>query len=327
MSLRLKDEVVLDWLLEKNQPSVRYLALTQLLGRSERDDDVRSAKEMIPKSGWAAGILSKQHPEGWWVRGVSLYGPEYISTNWMLLILSDLGLTRRNAQIHRACELWLKMFAKKDGGFGSERWKEGHLCTTGNMARALVKFGYGDHPEVKRAFDWMLKHRNKKGGWSCRAVDISRIGRTFDSWEPMSAFAALPKQKWSRGLKDAVESGAEFFLEGELHKQGARYEPWYRFHYPVHYYYDLLVALDFMTTLGYGLDPRLDYAVELLKTKRRSDGRWNLDAVHPDVEGGIGESYRKHPNNRPTPFSLEQPGEPSKMITLTAMRVLSRLNR
>jgi hypothetical protein len=316
----MTQQKVVDWLLEKNQPSIRYLTLTQLLGGSENDVEVQSAKKMIPKVGWAADILAKQHAEGWWAVKVSLYRPKYVSTNWMLLILSDLELTKENPRIRKACELWIKRMAKKDGGFGSENWKEGHLCTVGNTARALVKFGYSDHPKVKRSFDWMVKHQSKRGGWSCFGS-----GRNLDSWEPMSAFAALPKQKWSRSMKQAVEKGAQFFLERELHKQGDRYKPWYRFHYPIHYYYDILVGLDFMTTLGYTNEPRLGYAIKLLKAKRRADGRWNLDAIHPDVEGGMAEWYKKHPKDKPTPFSLEQAGKPSKMVTLTAMRVLNRL--
>jgi hypothetical protein len=141
----------------------------------------------------------------------------------------------------------------------------------------------------------------------------------------MSAFVVFPKPKWTEGMKRAVESAAEFYLQRELHIQGAHYPPWYRFHYPVHYYYDLLVGLDFMTALGYGDDPRLAHAISHLKSKRRSDGRWNLDAVHPDVEGKIAEWFAANPKHTPTPFALEKAGEPSKMITLRALSVLSRL--
>jgi len=308
------------WLLEKSQPSIRYLTLTQLLGKTEDDAEVQSAKSLIPKVGWAADILAKQDPGGWWVGPESLYQPKYLSTNWMLLILSDLGLTKEEPGIRKACELWMERMAKKDGGFGSERWKEGHLCTVGNTARALVKFGYEDHPKVTRAFEWMVRHQAKLGGWSCFGS-----GRNLDSWEPMSAFAALPKQKWNKSMAQTVEKAAEFFLERRLHKQGTNYKPWYRFHYPIHYYYDILVGLDFMTALGYVDDPRLSYAIKLLKSKRRRDGRWNLDAAHPDVAGGMAEWYKKHPKDKPTPFSLEQAGKPSKIITLTAMRVLRRI--
>jgi hypothetical protein len=82
-----------------------------------------------------------------------------------------------------------------------------------------------------------------------------------------------------------------------------------------------------MTSLGYGGDKRMEHAIEVLKKKKDpKTGRWNLDAVHPDVEGGIAEFYAKHPKERPIPFALERPGQPSKMITLKAMLVLKRLN-
>ena len=152
----------------------------------------------------------------------------------MLLILSDLGLTKREDRIEKACNLWIRKFAKNDGGFGMESSKKSHVCTAGNMARALVNFGYDDHPRVKSAFEWLAKNSSDSGGWSCFGS-----GRNLDSWEPLSAFAVYPKEKWTHSMKMAVEKGAEFFLERELHVQGDNYNPWYRFHYPVHYYYDL----------------------------------------------------------------------------------------
>jgi hypothetical protein len=140
----------------------------------------------------------------------------------------------------------------------------------------------------------------------------------------MSAFAAYPKQKWTRSLKRAIDRGAEFYLKRELHKEGERYEPWYRFHFPEHYYYDLLVGLDFLTALGYGSDKRLNYAIGLVKQKKGPDGKWSLDAAHPDVDASIAKWYKQRP---PIPFALEEVGEPSKMITLKALRVLKRIER
>ena len=312
----------MDWLLEEDQPSIRYLTMTHLLARPESSSEVKDARKAITQTGWAKEILDKQNPAGWWVSGENLYQPKYLSTNWMLLILSDLGLTKEDPRIAKACQMWIKRFAKRDGGFGTDGAKSSHLCVVGNTARALVKFGYVDHPKVKSAFEWFVKNQSKLGGWSCFLG-----GRNLDSWEPLSAFAVYPRQKWTRGMKLAVERGAEFFLERELHKQGTHYEPWYRFHYPVHYYYDLLVGLDFMTALGYSDDKRLSHAISTLKKKGRPDGKWNLDATHPDVEGGMAEWFRRHPKRAPVPFALEKVGEPSKILTLSAMLVLNRLNQ
>ncbi len=302
-------------MLEEDQPSIRYLTLTELLDKPRNDPDVKSAAAKLAKVGWAAEILNREDPRGWWVTERSLYRPKYLATNWMLLTLSDLGVTRADARIHTACELWIERFAKPDGGFGVDRSKKSELCLVGNTARALVKFGYEDHPKVRSVLRWLAREQKENGGWHCWS--LNPINGTIDPWEGMSAFAAYPKQKWTRSIKRAVERGAEFYLSRELHKQGQHSEPWYRFHFPEHYYYDLLVGLDFLTALGYGSDKRMSYAVNLLKQKRRPDGKWNLDAVHPD-----GPHYTRPP----TPFSLEQVGEPSKMITLKALRVLRRIN-
>jgi hypothetical protein len=189
------------------------------------------------------------------------------------------------------------------------------------MARAMIRFGYQDDPRVPATLAWFVETASPLGGWSCFGS-----GRNLDSWEALGAFAAYPRSRWTPEMRACVDRAAEFFLERELHQQGERYEPWFRFHHPVHYYYDLLVGLDLLTALGHAKDPRLAFALAHLRERRRSDGRWALDAVHPDVEGSMVEWYRRHPKDRPTPLALEIPGRPSKMITLTAMQVLQRVD-
>jgi len=310
---------VVGWLLEEDQPSMKYLTLTELLGRSDNDQEVKTARKIITKVGWAKDILEKQLPSGCWYHEKSLFNPTFGATFWMLLVLSDLGLTREDSGIEKACQLWMDRSATKDGGFSQSGKSSGHLCITGNAARALVKFGYVDHPKVRKAFEWIVKNQAELGGWSCWNFGNKRSGRTLDSWEPLSAFAVCPRQKWTRSMKLACERGAEFFLEHELHKQGSRWEPWYRFHYPVHYYYDLLVGLDFMTALGYSGDKRLVYATSLLKEKKRSDGRWNVDSNRPEESAALAAFRKKNPRSKNlTPVVLEKPGQPSKMITLKA---------
>ena len=311
---------VLDWLLEDDQPAVRYRTLRGVLGRPETDSEVREARRRIPHVGWAADILSHRNPDGWWVDGTSLYTPKYLSTNWQMIVLSDLGLTREIPPVEASCELWMRRFAAQGGGVGGNSGGIAHHCVAGNQARALIRFGYADDPRVLRTLEWLVETAAPQGGWSCWGS-----GRNLDSWEGLSAFAVYPRSRWTGAMKASVERGAEFFLERELHRQGERYAPWFRLHYPHHYYYDLLVGLDVLTRLGYRDDPRLRFALSFLKKKRRKDGRWNLDAVHPDVEGHMGEWYRKHPKRRPIPQVIETPGKPSKMVTLLAQTVLDRV--
>ncbi len=324
--LFLENSSVTNWLLESNQPSVRYLVLTELLGKSNKDSDVKSARGNITKFGWAKDMLDELTPSETWNNKARIWEPKYVAPFWRLLVLSDLGLTKKEAAVDKACQVWMKRFATADGGFSAFSKNEGHLCITGNMARALVKFGYADHPKVRRAFQWFVKTQSDRGGgWSCWNFGNHRGGRNLDSWEPLSAFAVYPRQKWTRGMKSAAGKGAEFYLQRGLHRQGSRYEPWYRFHYPHHYCYDLLVGLDFMTALGYSADKRLGYAISLLKEKRRSDGRWNLDAETPDPEDPQGKWDKAHPDSGSIHLTLERAGKPSEMITLTALKILNRI--
>jgi len=133
---------VLDWLLEPDQLSVRYLTLNRFLGKSETDSDVRDAKARIPSAAWAAQILGRRDPGGWWVRDRHPSYPKYISTNWNLLALSDLGATRGIPKVRASCEYWMDKSPLKGGGVGGMSNGHGHHCYTGNMARALIRFGY-----------------------------------------------------------------------------------------------------------------------------------------------------------------------------------------
>ena len=322
---------VLSWLLGRDQPSIRYRTLTELLHRPQGDPEVREARREIPVVGWAASILGGRDPAGWWVRPENHYWPKYVSTNWMMLVLSDLGLSRENPAIRASCERWMRMKPLQKGAAGTHLPGSLHHCVVGNAARALIRFGYADDPRVREGLDWLVETANAKGGWSCFGSNRGPSrGRTLDSWEGLSALAAYPRAKRTPPMQRAIELGAEFYLERELHRQGRKYPPWYRFHYPLHYYYDVLVGLEMLASLGYGDDPRLRFAISLLEQKRRPDGRWNLDAVHPDVKGSSLATrwerwYRAHPKDRPTPFALETVGAPSKMITLRALLVLDRV--
>jgi hypothetical protein len=271
--------------------------------------------------------LARRDPEGWWVRDRGWLEPRFVGTHWNLLALSDLGATRATPEVDRSCEYWMAKSPLEGGGVGGFGKGKGHHCYTANMARGLIRFGYEDDPRVRKTLDWIVRTCHPEGGWACRySTGGPSPSRSLDAWEGLGAFAAYPRPKWSTPMRSCVERSAEYYLEHELHQQGDRYEPWYRFHWPVRYYYDLLVGLDCLTALGYGNDRRLGYALDLLRQKRRPDGRWNLDAVQTDPDPESARWYAEHPAKRPAPLTFEAPGRPSKMITLRALTVLSRID-
>ena len=322
----MPEDKVLTWLLERSNPAIRYLALTQLLGQRPSDAEVRATRARIPQDPWVRQILAHRDPAGWWVRDRGWLEPRFIGTHWNLLALADLGASREIPEVAGSCEYWMAKSPLAGGGVGGFGKGKGHHCYTANMARGLIRLGYADDPRVRRTMEWLVRTAHPDGGWTCRfSRDGPATSRSLDAWEGLGAFAVYPRAKWTREMHAVVERTAEYYLERELHQQGDRYEPWYRFHWPTHYYYDLLVGLDCLTALGYGQDPRLGYALRLLRSKQRKDGTWNLDAVQTDPDPETARWFEAHPKQRPVPLTFEPAGRPSKMITLRARAVLSRL--
>lgn len=319
-----RDARTIEWLLEPAQPSVRYRVLRDLLDRPDGDAEVREARSRIGRVGWAADQLRLQGPKGFWERREPksipewvnfLYFPTYRSTNWRALVLADLGLDSSDPRIGRIAD---RMFEYKLRLGSPFNFFHEEVCIAGNTARLMTRFGYGDDRRVRKLFDWLLEDQRDDGGWNC----AQGAPGTLDCWEALAAFASVPPARRSPAMKRAIEQGAEFYLARRLFEEGRRYAPWFRFHFPTHYYYDLLVGLDVLTQLGFADDRRLDPALDHLRAQRRRDGRWTLGRIHPDLGPGL----RDDPHGpKSLPLEIEPAGQPSKWITLKALTVLKRV--
>jgi len=317
------DARVIDWLLEKDQPVARYHTLVDLLDRREDDPEVRSARSRMGRVGWAADQLHQQGPKGFWERREPrnvgewvnfLYFPKYLATNWRALVLADFGLDSTDPRIRKVADLIFEYKLRLGSPFN---FFHEEVCISANTARMLTRFGYGEDRRVRMLYDWLVEDQREDGGWNCSQGTPG----TLDAWEALAAFAALPKPKRSPKMEQAIEKGAEFYLERKLVEEGRKYAPWSRFHYPNHYYYDVLVGLDILTRLGFSGDRRLGPALGILRDKRQGDGRWLMDKAHPDVGPGI--SIGPDPK-KIEPLVVEPQGKPSKWITLKALSVLKR---
>lgn len=300
------DDPVMAWLLEPSEPSMRYLASRDLLRSRPGEATLARLRASVPRAGWAARVLAQQRERTWWATKRTGYTPKFRSTIWQLQILADLGLERRDERIANAVEFWFERHhSPRDGGYSPgarpEAQRAGHLCTTGNMVRSLIRLGYLGDERVASAIRWLVDEQLPDGGWDC----FGRRAGTLDAWEAMSALAEIPPGRRSPDVRRAVERGAEFFLRRRLLHEGPRFARWWWLRYPWHYFYDGLVGVDFLTALGYGRDPRMREALDYIASRRRPDGRWNLD----------------YANRYPW---FEAVDGPSKMITFLVLRAQRR---
>jgi hypothetical protein len=337
------------WLLEPENPSVRYFTLTDLLGRPKDDPQVLDAKRAIPTSAVVTKIFSRQDPAGFWESPEKPYQPKYKATYWQIMLLALLGLDRQDERVQRACEHIFK-FQLQEGGFselGERAAREEYLwkleaaqrrgkkpgeekpfiadlirqmelsCLTGNVVAALLRFGYGEDPRVGKAIAWLISIQNRDGGWLC-PYWTAHLRDTHSCFmgtiTPLEAFSELPVEERTKEMKQAIERGAEFLLMHRLFKADRHdfrviKQDWLEFGFPWFYRYDVLRGLLVLTRLGYTRDERLNDALELLLAKQGRDGRWILEST---------PAGRMH-------ASLGRKGKPSKWVTLNALRVLKWL--
>jgi hypothetical protein len=340
-------EKTLDWLLQEDNPSVRYFALRDLLDKKSGSFELIKLKSQILNSELITKIFAEQNPKGYWLDANSPYQLKYKSTYWTIILLGYLGIDKVDERLQKACE-YIFSFQHQEGGFMSEsrlslrRQYEWHLkrnkilpefnkwvvkmlhdsqssCLTGNMCAALIRLGYKDDIRVKKALNWLVSVQNQDGGWLCPywSAHINDTHGCFDGTIcPLEAFSEIPKEHQSIEMKKAIENGAEFLLmhhlyQADHHKYKTINSSWLKFTFPPFYRYNILRGLDVLTKLGYTKDKRLDDAIKILVKKQQKDGKWILENT---------PSGRMQAN-------IETKGKPSKWITLIALRVLKRLNK
>jgi len=141
---------VIEWLLEDENPSVRYFALTALLGKSRKSIEARDAKKAIMETGTVPKILKKQNKDGSFGIPEKFYRDKYKGTVWNLIILAEMAADPGDKRVKSACEFILKYSQDPaSGGFSYDESAKACTglpggvipCLTGNMVYSLVKLG------------------------------------------------------------------------------------------------------------------------------------------------------------------------------------------
>lgn len=322
------NDQVIEWLLEEDNPSVRYFTLTSLLNRPLSDLEVGAAREAIMKEGAVPKILADQNDDGSWRIPKRFYRDKYGGAVWNLLILAELAADPDDQRVTRACEFILAHSQEiLEGGFSydeSARTGGGLAsgvipCLTGNMVYSLIKLGYLKDERIQKAIDWIVKYQRADDGEL-----LAPLGDFYVRYEmcwgrhschmgvakTLKALAAVPSELRSEEHDDKIYELGEYFLNHHIYKKSHNLNEtarpgWLRFGFPLMYQTDVLELLDIFAALQIK-DSRLADAIEIVKSKQTKDGKWKL---HNSFNGK-------------TLVDIEKKGQPSKWITLRALKVL-----
>jgi hypothetical protein len=176
---------LIDWLLEDNNPAVKYRTLTELLGKSRTDSEARKVREVVLKT-----------------------LPQAVDTTWMmstkgmlvtynLLALAECGLTKKDIDVSAIFNQWLQKPGTErlytstwwpssvnwkpkfqfeappstssltgGGSYHPGGWFDG-ACGDALLLRALVSLGYNAHSIVRGWLDAFSKSILPDGGFLC----------------------------------------------------------------------------------------------------------------------------------------------------------------
>ena len=298
---------VVDWLLG-GDPSIRWQVMDGLLNAPAAE--VQAERSRVGREGWGARLLAHQDREGTWAQG--LYSPKWVSTTYTMLLLRDLGLPAGNSQAHKACAVLLDSTAgsRNGGGIG---WAS-ETCIAGLVLSILSAFEVDDD-RLERFADHLLGEQMADGGWNCRyrrGAHHASMNTTILALEALIRYERHRARLARRltAVRQAQRRGREFLLVHHLyrsHRTGDVIQRNYvRLAFPPQWHFDVLRGLDYFRDAGTRRDTRLADAIDLLRSKQRSDGRWALEHRYKAREW----------------FQMETVGRPSRWNTLRALRVL-----
>ena len=328
------EKTSIDWLLEQENPGVRYLALRDLLDRPAGDAELIEACSQAHQDGPLAAVLAAMDPSGYWVEPGPGYLPKYRSTVWSIILLAQLGASIwEDARIRQACTYLAEHALTPLGQFTISGAPSGTVdCLQGNLCAALLELGYDD-PRLTSAFEWVARSVTGEGmaeqgdrnspyryyAYKCGPIFAcganNKLPCAWGAAKVMLAFSRLQPQQRTPLIQQAIDLGSEFFLSIDPIQAnwpcGYASTPsqnWWKFGFPVFYVTDLLQVAEALVNLGLGKDLRMSTLLKYISGKQNERGQWSLEYDY------AGKTW----------MDAGPKKQPNKWVTLRALRVLKK---
>ncbi len=309
---------VIGWLLEDDNPSVKYWTLRNLLDYAEDDSRVLCARQKIMQTGPIPMTLDKLNAQGHYddpaamreygeERAAFGYLPKYQATVWQLILFAELGADPNDARVRHTCEYVLDHSWLPSGLFSMVGNQFFTPCFQGNMLYALTKLGYGNDPRVVEALNVLIEYTRFDDGefatpdtWPYRGKQ-DRCSGPHSCYagclKALKAITVLPRSRWDARLHDFVARGAEYFMAHRVFH--ASHHPDKLLHknideiaFPTFIYGDFLEILTTLLLLGVK-EARMQSAIDLLSQKQLPNGRWKLERDVPRMHIRLGRRHHE----------------------------------
>jgi hypothetical protein len=311
---------LIQWLLDSD-PSIRWQVMRDLIGAPA--DEVAAEHAKIATRGWGAQLLAQQGADGSWAGAAFNQG--WDSTMHVLSLLREFGLDPKSNEARHAIGLVRNNVTWRgwdwDGTWRGHEFPgnpffagEAEPCINGQVMAGGAYFGQ----DCQRILDRLLAEQLSDGGWNCEAGN----GSTRSSFNTtICVLEALLEYELAGGnnakVTEACLRGQEYMLERRMFRRLSTGEAimdrdggqdWQRFAFPTWWHYDVLRGLEYMRRANVTPDERVAEAIEIVESKRDTDGRWPLEVQYP---GTMAVDMN------------EREGQPSRWNTLRALRVLN----
>ncbi|HNR00869.1 MAG TPA: hypothetical protein PKN52_12765, partial [Trueperaceae bacterium] len=260
------------WLL-RGDPAIRWQTMRDLVGAPAAEYERERAT--VATNGWGAESLARQDEDGQW--RVERAEWPLAPTLYSLQLLRHCGLDPLSEQARRA-------IARVREGVRWEFWGnapffdgEVEPCINGGVLAVGAYFGVAS----SKLLDRLLGEQLADGGWNCEAEQGS-VRSSFHT--TICVLEGLLEYERSMGpapvVTEARLRAEEYLLERRLLRRASTGKIidtyWTRFPFPTYWRYDVLRALEHLRAAGRERDPRLSEPLDIVRRRRRQDGRWSL---------------------------------------------------
>ena len=340
----------IQWLLGEDNPPVRYLTLVHLLGNDPEATEARDARSRLMDYGVTRAILA-HGIEFWSTEGeeFSKSYQKYRGRFWQMIFLGQFLADGRDPRIAPGVESILEDRKYID--------KRGMQCLTANILCAAMRLGFADHPSVPDEVEALAQRIVEHDGVACEAMLYSLLTHcTMCIPKLIFCFAEIPEDKRSETVNAAIEILARTLIDNQIHiyvsshrkawqdiladapkkgdlQQGQTVKAWIadqkrrfleengygdrkpkpgwlKFGFPLNYNSDVLEALLALTVVGTPMSSALEQPLRIVRDKMSEQGTWTLEN---SLNGKMWAN-------------VETKGQPSKWLTLTALRVLKHFD-